>query len=169
MAEIEALRVMRGAYGPNPGVRIGRVAAYDFVIPEPYFVRPGLARRDRSYLLLDHGIQLSQPPGFPEEQAGWWYIDLVDIAEDGADLTVTDHYLDVIVGPPGHAYRLLDMDELADAVAAGRLSLEAALTGLRRFQRFLDTHLNRRNEAILDWPDFPPAAIAPLREIPWMV
>ncbi len=53
--------------------------------------------------------------------------------------------------------------------AAGRLSLDAALTGLRRFQRFLDTHLNRRNEAILDSPDFPPAAIAHLRKIPWMV
>ncbi len=161
--EFEPISVMRGEWGPFAGVRLGRVACYDFPIPEPHFIRPGLPRQDRSYLLLEAAIQLSQPPGFQEEQAGWWYIDLVEISESGTHLTVMDHYLDVIVPPAGHSYRLLDMDEFGDALANGQLSQQQAITGLRNFQRFLDTHLNRRHDVTLAWPDFPPAAIEPLR------
>jgi hypothetical protein len=158
------IAVMRGAWGPFPGARLGRVACYDFPLREQDFVRPGLPRQDRSYLLLDEGIQLSCPPGFPEEQAGWWYVDLVEIAEHGNELTVTDHYLDVIIGPPGHYYRVLDMDEFGDAIAEGKLTPDQAVAGLRHFQRFLDTHLNRRHETNLEWPDFPPAVLQPLRD-----
>ena len=166
MSDIEPIRVMRGQAGPFPGVRIGRVAAYDFPLPDRVFIRPGLPRQDRSYLLLDDGIQLSCPPGFPEQQAGWWYIDLVEIGEVDDRLTVVDHYLDIIVGPPGHYYRVLDMDEFGDAIADEKLTLEQAIRGVRNFQRFLDTHLNRRHDITLEWPDFPPKAIEPLRSLP---
>jgi hypothetical protein len=158
---------MRRGTGPHPGMRIGRVAAYDFHLPpEPYFIRPGLPRLDRAYLLLDDGIQLSCPPGFSENQAGWWYIDLVEVSESGDCLTVEDHYLDIIVGPPEHYYRILDMDEFGDAINEGKLTQEQAVRGLRNFQRFLDTHLNRRHDITLAWPDFPPRAIEPLRSLP---
>ena len=163
-AEFEPVKVMRGAFGPFPGVRMGRVAAYEFPLRDVDFVRPGEARQDRSYLLLDDGIQMSCPPGFPEQQAGWWYVDLVEIHEDGNQIAVIDHYLDVIVGPPDHYYRVLDMDEFGDAVAKLKLTFEQAVTGLRNFQRFLDTHLNRRHETARGWPDFPPRAIRPLAE-----
>src|SRR5688572_4327504 len=119
MSEFEAIEVMRNGVGPFPGVRLGRVAAYDFPLGEASFVRPGLLREDRAYLLLDEGIQLSCPPGFPEQQAGWWYIDLVEISEVGGNVRVADHKLDVIVGPPEHYYRVLDLDELGDALEDG--------------------------------------------------
>jgi hypothetical protein len=164
--ESERVQVMRGEYGPFKGVRLGRVAAYDFPLPDTSFVRPGELRRDRAYLLLDDGIQLSCPPGFPEQQAGWWYIDLVEIDERDETIAVRDHYLDVIVGPPSHYYRVLDMDEFGDAIAEGKLTPEQAVRGLRNFQRFLDRHLNRRHDVTPTWPDFPPQAIAALRLLP---
>jgi len=151
----------KGTRGPFPGIRAGRVAAYEF----PMFdipVRPGSLPQDRSYLLLDEGIQMSCPPGFAEHHAGWWYVDLVGITEGGRDVAVMDRYLDVIVGPPGHPYRVLDMDEFGDALLSGALSPEQAVDGLRRFQRFLDRYLNRPGDAELAWPDFPPRAIRPL-------
>lgn len=165
MNHFEPIQVMRGLSGHHPGLRLGRVAAYDFALPEPFYVRPGLPREDRSYLLLDEGIQLSQPPGFPEHQAGWWYVDLVEITESGTSLCVNDLYLDVIVGPPGHAYRVLDLDEFGEALQDGLISL-GAVAGMCNFQRFLDTHLNHRHDTTLAWPDFPPAAIEPLWSLP---
>jgi hypothetical protein len=60
-----------------PGVRSGRVAAYEFDIPETLAVRPGLSRRQRAFLLLDESVQLAQPQVFPPHQTGWWYVDLV--------------------------------------------------------------------------------------------
>ena len=161
----EPIMVRRGEFGLATGVRMGRVAAYEFRMPDVP-VREGLPRQDRAYLLLDEGIQLSCPPGFPPEQAGWWYVDLVKITEDGSMLTVVDHFLDVIVGPPGHYYRMLDLDELGDAIESGKrgLTVEEAVTGLRNFQRFLDRYLNRRHDITQGWPDFPPRAIRPLTE-----
>jgi hypothetical protein len=162
--DFEPIEVMRGPYGPFTGVRLGRVAAYEFPLLERDQVRPGLPKQDRAYLLLDEGIQLSCPPGFPPEQAGWWYVDLVKIVEDGSNLTVIDHFVDVIVGPPGHYYRLLDLDELGDAIESGErgLTVAEAVAGLRNFQRFLDRYLNRRHDITFGWPDFPPRAIRPL-------
>jgi hypothetical protein len=162
--EVEPIEVMRGTFGPFPGVRMGRVAAYEFPLRDVDSVRPGQLRQDRSYLLLDEGIQMSCPPGFPEQLAGWWYVDLVEITENGNKIEVMDQYLDVIVGPPEHYYRVLDMDEFGDALAEGKLSVEQAIAGLRNFQRFLDTYLNRRHDIARSWPDFPPRAIRPLAE-----
>ncbi len=165
MDELEPVTVMRGNFGPFAGVRLGRVAVYDWEIPQPHVVRPGLSRIQRTFLMLDEGLQLQQPIVFSEPQAGWWYIDLVKFEESGAHIRSWDQYLDVIVGPPGHPYRVLDLDEFGDAIESGALSMVDALTGMRRFQRFLDTHLNRRSEPIIEWPDFPPAAIRPLFDV----
>jgi len=163
--ELEPIQVMRcspkGRRGPFPGIRMGRVAAYEF----PLFdipVRAGQLPRDRSYLLLDEGIQMSCPPGFAEHHAGWWYVDLVEITEDGEMCSVMDQYLDVVVGPPDQPYRVLEMDEFGDAIASGELTGEQSVEGLRKFQRFIDTHLNRLGDSAHAWPDFPPRAIRPL-------
>ena len=166
MTEIEPIQVMRrspkGSAGPLPGWRMGRVACYEFLMFDMP-VRTGWLPRDRSYLLLDEGIQMACPPGgFPDEQDGWWYVDLVEITENGDQVDVMDQYLDVIVGPPEHYYRVLDLDEFGDAIAAGALTAGQAVEGLRKFQRFLDTYLNRRHDTTLGWPDFPPRAIRPL-------
>jgi predicted RNA-binding protein associated with RNAse of E/G family len=41
----------------------------------------------------------------------------------------------------GLHYRMLDLDEFADAVDAGLLTLEQGTDALRRWQRFIDRHL----------------------------
>ena len=68
----------------------------------------------------------------------------------------------------------LDLDELADAIEGGEFTLAEAMDGLRRWQRFLDTHLHRfervdprqdrfgQLDVLPGWRDFPPAAIASL-------
>ena len=165
--EFEPIGVMRcspkGSRGPFPGIRAGRVAAYEFpMVDVP--VRAGSLPQDRSYLLLDEGIQMSCPPGFAEHHAGWWYVDLVEFTEHGNQLTVMDQYLDVIVGPPGHSYRVLDADEFGDAIASGVLSSERAVDALRNLQHFLDRYLNRLGDAETAWPDFPPRALRPLAD-----
>ncbi|MFD1049187.1 hypothetical protein ACFQ1S_28450 [Kibdelosporangium lantanae] len=43
---------------------------------------------------------------FKPARAGWWYVDLVEIREQGDTIHVVDHYVDIIVGPPGLPYRV---------------------------------------------------------------
>src|ERR1041384_5954219 len=74
----------------------------------------------------------------------------------------------VIVGPPDHPYRVLDLDEYADAIAAGDIDTATGVDGLRRTQTFLDRHLNRRHDIRRGvCPAFPPRAIAALAELPF--
>lgn len=77
-----------------------------------------------------------------------------------------DQYIDVIVPTDGRPYRMLDLDEFADAVRDGALSLVEALDGLGRWQRFLDRHLHSQRFPATGWTDFPPATIAPLVALP---
>lgn len=116
-----------------------------------------------SFLLPEEGFLIAQPVGFPAGQPGWWYCDLVSVDGDGdgAPYVVRDLYIDVIIGPPEHPYRVLDLDEHADAMATGVVPVEQGLDGLRRTQRFLDSRLNRR-DTTRAWPDFPPADVRAL-------
>lgn len=119
-------------------------------------------------MLLDTGLQINQPVIFPEQQRGWWYCDLVRVVDTGDTVHVDDHWIDIIVGPPDHPYRVLDLDEYADAVATGQIGAATGADGLRRTQTFLDRHLNRRHDVRRDrWPDFPPRAITRLAELPF--
>ena len=145
------------------GHRDGDVIVYDWG-----FSWEGTDREQRSFILLDTGFQINQPVIFPENQRGWWYCDLVRIITEGDVVHVYDAWIDVIVGPPDHPYRVLDLDEYADAIAAGDIDTAAGIDGLRRTQTFLDRHLNRRHDTRRDcWPDFPPRAIAALAELPF--
>jgi hypothetical protein len=160
----EAVTVLRGDL-PCPGVRVGRVAAYEFDIPEGHYVRPGAGRRQRSFLLLDESAQLNQPVVFRPHHAGWWYVDLVDIREDGATIHVVDHYVDFVVGPAGLPYRVLDLHELGEALTTGALTTDQVAHVLAATQAFADRHLQGRDHEGPDWPDFPPAALAPVRDL----
>ncbi|PYC79454.1 hypothetical protein C7C46_13885 [Streptomyces tateyamensis] len=142
-------------------IRRGDVVAYDWG-----FHQDGAEHVQRTFVLLDEGLQVNQPVLFPPEQRGWWYRDLLTLAWDGADrrlLRTQDLWLDVIVGPPDHPYRLLDLDDYADAPADGRLSPDRAAEGLRRMQRFLDRRLNRRHDTTRSRPEFPPPLVEELR------
>lgn len=160
----ERVTVLRGDL-PCPGVRVGRVAAYEFDIPAGMYVRPGAGRRQRVFLLLDESVQLNQPVVFKPDRAGWWYIDLVEIREQGNTIHVVDHYVDFIVGPPGFPYRVLDLDELGEALTTGALTERQVAHVLAASQAFVDRRLQGQNHHGPDWPDFPPAALAPVREI----
>lgn len=153
----QPVTVLRDGRMRAAGVRQGDVVAYQW----------GFARDDRQYVqrsfvLLDDGVQINQPVAFPPEQQGWWYCDLVTVVEDGDLLRVDDMWIDAIVGPPDHPYRVLDLDEYADAITAGQLTVADAVDGLVRWQRFLDRRLNRRHEVVRGWPDFPSAAVEAL-------
>jgi hypothetical protein len=158
-ADRQPVTVFQGEL-PCPGVRSGRVAAYEYDIRETLAVRPGLSRRQRAYLLLDESVQLAQPLVFPSHQAGWWYVDLVAIDETDTTITVADRYIDVIVGPPGHPYRMLDLDEFGEALQIGAISADEGARVLAATQAFLDRHLNRRHDLEVVWPDFPPTVLA---------
>jgi hypothetical protein len=122
--------------------------------------------QQRSFVLLDDGFQINQPVIFPPERRGWWYCDLVRIVEDGDIVTVDDLWIDVIVGPPDHPYRMLDLHEYAAAMSSGALSMADAADGLVRTQRFLDRRLNRRyDHAERTWLNFPPADVEQLMDV----
>jgi hypothetical protein len=150
----QQVTVLRNGRVRAAGLRRGEVVAYDWGFRQD--------RRDyvqRSFVLLDDGVQVNQPVIFPTRQRGWWYCDLVSVSDDGDLLRVDDLWIDVIVGPPGHPYRLLDLHEYAEAITSGQLSVADAADGLTRMQRFLDRRLNRRHEVTRTWPDFPPACV----------
>jgi hypothetical protein len=150
----QQVTVLRNGRVKAVGLRCGEVVAYDWG-----FRQQGRDYVLRSFVLLDDGVQINQPVTFPAQQRGWWYCDLVSVTHDGDLLRVEDLWIDVIVGPPSHPYRLLDLHEYGDAIASGQLSATDAADGLTRMQSFLDRRLNRRHEVTRTWPDFPPAAV----------
>ncbi|MER5638550.1 DUF402 domain-containing protein [Kitasatospora sp. NPDC002227] len=157
----EHVTVIRDGRLRAAGIRRGSVIAYDWGFSEG-----GVEHVQRTYLLLDEHLQIDQPVAFPPEQRGWWYCDLVAVDTSGSPVVRTeDRWIDVIVGPPDHPYRLLDLDEYAAALADGRLGAAEAAEGLTRMQHFLDRRLNRRHDTTRTWPDFPPREVEELRTL----
>lgn len=68
----------------------------------------------------------------------YWYCDIVDYFYDEKDhaLITTDLLADVIVYPSGHV-KVLDLDELADALERGTITQEQLLLSLRRLNSLL--------------------------------
>jgi predicted RNA-binding protein associated with RNAse of E/G family len=118
---------------------------------------PKAGRVVRHYILLNESVKLMFEPW------GWvnqWYVDLVSIRWIAADtLELADLYIDVIVEGSGPVYRLIDLEEFADALRDGKISAEDMNTPLHALQRFLDDHLHGGK-------DFPPAAIRPMMALP---
>lgn len=156
----QQVTVVRDGRMRAAGLRRDGVVAYDWG-----FRQRGRDYLQRSFVLLDDGVQINQPVAFPPRQRGWWYCDLVTVVDDGEVLRVDDMWIDVIVGPPDHPYRLLDLDDYGQAMSDGRLSPSAAAEGLTRAQRFLDRRLNRRHEVDQSWPAFPPAEVEALLNV----
>lgn len=121
----------------RPAIRTGRVLMRDELDSRHTGLR-------RVFWLLDEGVQLIYEP------FGWtgeWYVDAVRIEarRDGGQLTyhVTDEYADIIVEGMGPTYRVIDLDQLADAMSAGSIDPAQAAVALRRVQRFADLYLHR--------------------------
>lgn len=161
------------AFGPLPGARLGDVVAYEFELPERFEPRPGRTRLERTFVLLDVGVSFSQPcwkratntDGSVVEtdpRGESWYVDLITVEARGPRFTLRDLYIDVIIPADGRHPRMLDLDEYADALADGTLTVAEAVDGLRRWQRFLDRYVHAERWPIADWSDFPPRAIRDL-------
>jgi Protein of unknown function (DUF402) len=183
VSSLERVKVMRGRYaddhlaGPFAGARIGEVVAYDFELPPSFEPWPGRTRRERTFVLLDLGVSFANPCWArhtnPDgttvdrraEGRDTWYVDLVAVEEMGNTLSFRDLYIDVMVPMDGRHYRLLDLDEFADAIDSGVLTTKHATEALRRWQRFLDRHLHTERAPSNTWTDFPPASIRPLVDL----
>jgi hypothetical protein len=163
---LESVQVMRGQSGPFPGVRLGDAVAYEFQLDESFVPRPGATRLERVFVLLDVGVQLSNPPYWQGRDAACWYVDLVTVSASNGRFTVWDQYVDLIVATDGRPYRMLDLDEFAAAAEEGALSWSDAVHALRRWQRFLDRYLHGGRFPAASWADFPPAVIKPLAALP---
>lgn len=136
-AELAAVAWRMHGWEARPAVRAGAVLMRD----EPAGGRTGPRR---VFWLLDEGVQLIYEP------FGWigeWYADVVQIEarRAGGQLTyqVMDDYIDIIVEGMGPAYRMIDLDQLADAMSAGSIPPARAGMALRRAQRFTDRYLHR--------------------------
>ncbi len=149
------------------GVRLGSVIAYDVRILPEYRIEGG-GEIDRCFVLPDEGIQLRRPTNWAPPLAGGWYIDLVELdTDEQGRIVVRDLDVDLVVHPVGRRYEILDLDEFADAMESGTISQDTGLRVLRQTQRFIDRHLLERGAGPEDaWPDFPPAAIRPLLDVP---
>ena len=163
---IENVRVLHRTGQWCPGRRIGEVVAYDVRILPEYQVlgRPTI---DRSYLLLDQGVQLTRPVVFEGPVEGWWYVDLVEVELTEAGLVVHDLYVDFLIPPGADRYHVLDLDELGDAVSRGQITATQCATVLSRTQRFIDRYLRATEKGSVDPPhQFPPESIAVLEPLP---
>lgn len=167
--------------GPLQGVRSGRAVAYEFLLPDRFIPWPGRTRLERAYVLLDLGISMSFPcwqqlvtetgeavRGIDNDQAtpSTWYVDLIHVSDEDGRLYFRDLWIDVMVPTDGRHYRMLDLDEFADAIDAKDLPLRVATDGLRRWQRFLDEFLHHERDPRGTWTDFPPAVFNDLAALP---
>ena len=172
------------SFGPLPGLRDGDVLAYEFALPERFVPWPDRTNVDRTFVLLDLGVSFTQPcwqyvveedgtrtPGVDAESTGdrAWYVDLVEVTGGPDDFTITDLYVDVIVACDGRGHRMLDLEELADAMAQRAITTEQGIDGLRRWQAFLDRHLYAARDPRHGWRDFPPRAIQQLQDVPGLL
>ena len=184
MAELERVEVMRGTqrdpalqFGPLPGFRLGDVVAYEMELPERFEPWPGRTRLERTFVLLDLGVSFAQPCWARETRPDGrlvemdprgresWYVDMIAVEQQGGRYIFRDLFIDVIVPTDGRHYRMLDLDDYADAMADGTLPLDVAIDGLRRWQRFLDRHLHAERWPPDAWSDFPPRSIQALAEL----
>jgi len=136
---------IRSRLGECPGKANGSVAFFDRA--------DGITGKlIRHFVMLDRGVKLMYEPW------GWrneWYADIIRVDQVGDDvIELTDLCVDVVIEGDGPTYRVIDLDDVADAVASGAISREGMATALRHLQRFLDDHVHRRK-------DFPPTCIRP--------
>jgi hypothetical protein len=143
-----------------PALRDGDVLGWEYVAPDTGTI-------GRSFLLLDVSVKLTIPPIWIQRGDPIWYVDLAIVTQEDDLFRVLDFDIDAFVPTDGRPYRTLDLDEFADAIEEGEFTIEEALDGLRRWQRFLDTYLHRFSPGDVQagWRDFPPAAIASLAHL----
>ena len=137
---------IRSRFGQCAGQSDGEVAFFDDAADS------ATGSLIRHFVLLDRGVKLMYEPW------GWkgeWYADIVLVERIGHDIVqLTDLYVDVVVEGNGPTYRVIDLDDLANAVARGAIGRDELATALRQLGGFVDGYLHRGK-------DFPPRCIRP--------
>lgn len=108
------------------------------------------SQRDvRHFILLDKSVKLMFEP------FGWkdtWYVDLIQIEKvNDEEYKLTDFYLDILVLNNCERYKIVDFDDLANALVQGKVTPQELEIPLKGFQIFLDTNIYSK--------DFPPKEI----------
>jgi hypothetical protein len=144
-----------------PALRDGNALGWDYLAPDT-------GTWGRSFVLLDFGVKLTILPSRIQRGDPLWYVDLAIVTREDDLYRIVDFDIDLFVPTDGRPYRTLDLDEFADAIEGGEFTVAQAIDGLRRWQRFLDTHLHRFGPEDVQpgWRDFPPAAITRLADVP---
>ncbi|MCM1100360.1 MAG: DUF402 domain-containing protein [Clostridium sp.] len=110
----------------------------EFILTTWHTLRPK-AQFDHgsSCYMLKEGLKISKFYR-PDNSLLFWYCDIVDYELDTARniLTVTDLLADVTLYPDGHM-KVLDLDELAEALERGLITQEQMTAGLRRLHHLL--------------------------------
>ncbi|MCM3781521.1 DUF402 domain-containing protein [Neobacillus mesonae] len=136
--------------------RLGKIQGYE-VNGIVYFDRfDDLSRKViRHYILVNEGVKLMYEPW------GWineWYVDLVEIKKiSDHEIELTDLYIDIVVEGNGPTYRLIDLEEYADAVTEGQIDIQEMNKQLKQVQTFLENYLHRGKV-------FPPEQVRQLME-----
>jgi predicted RNA-binding protein associated with RNAse of E/G family len=137
--------VVRSRLGECAGETDGRVAFFDRADDKT-------GKSVRHFVLLDQDVKLMYEPWGWENE---WYADIVRIERSGdGAICLTDIYIDIVIEGNGPTYRIVDLEDLAEAVTTGGVSRWELAQALRRAQTFLDDHLHRGK-------DFPPQCIRP--------
>lgn len=168
LVNLEGVRVLHRTGQWCAGVRTGDgVVAYDVPIL-PRWQAPGRPTTDRCYVIAAEGVQITQPNTFTGVLEGGWYVDLVDVEEsEPGRLVIRDLQVDLLLPPVSVRYEVLDLDEFADAMEDGSIDAATAIRVLRDTQRFIDRRLRNLDQDVLtEWPDFPPATVLKLAELP---
>lgn len=155
---MERVRVQwRGDGEIVSALRDGNVLGWDYLAADTGTI-------GRSFLLIDLGVKLTIPPSWIQRGDPIWYVDLTIVNREQDLYRIVDLDIDVFVPVDGRPYRMLDLDEFADALDGGEFTPAEVTDGLRRWQRFLDAHLHLfgPEDVRHGWRDFPPAAIASL-------
>ncbi|GAA1589949.1 hypothetical protein GCM10009804_52670 [Kribbella hippodromi] len=142
------------------------MVAYDLPILPKYQV-PGHPTVDRCYLLLDENVQLIKTVTFDGALKGWWYVDLIEIEEVDRGLVVHDMYVDFLIPPAVDRYQILDLEELGESMADGKVTPGQCAEVLAATQRFVHRYLRGAEEGPVGPASaFPPATVEYLAELP---
>lgn len=71
--------IARHAPEPIPAVRDGDIVVYDLIHALPIAAEPERAWRERTFVLLDGGVQLERPHRWLDLEPDAWYVDLIAI------------------------------------------------------------------------------------------
>lgn len=125
--------------------RLGEITGYrndEFAYFDLFHTKEG--RYVRHFVLLKLNIKLMyEPYDWMKKE---WYADLIGIEHLENDvIRLRDLYLDVYIEENGPTYRLVDFDDLAQALVNHEVSAEEMEEPLKNLQVFLNRYLHTKN------------------------